>query len=111
MALFASARASPCNAACSSEARSARNSSPSSLKLIPEGIGVLRVPFGPLTSSSCWCTVTVTPAGTVITFFPIRDISIPVLVDLRQQLSADVFPARGFAAHQPTGGRNDIDAV
>src|SRR6185503_12791676 len=33
------------------------------------------------------------------------------LVDLRQQLAADVFAARGFAAHQPPGGRNDIDAV
>src|SRR5689334_23108249 len=34
-----------------------------------------------------------------------------MLVDLRQQLSADVFPAGGLAAHQPAGGRNDIDAV
>src|SRR5689334_23978830 len=34
-----------------------------------------------------------------------------MLVDLREQLAADVFPARGLAAHQPAGGRNDIDAV
>src|SRR5687767_15225103 len=74
MALFASARAKPCNAACSSEVRSARSSSPSSLKLIPEGIGVFSVPFGPLTSSSRSWTVIVTPLGTAITFFPIRDI-------------------------------------
>src|SRR5688500_11175894 len=123
MALFASARAKPCNAACSSEVRSARSSSPSSLKLIPEGIGVFSVPFGPLTSSSRSWTVIVTPLGTAITFFPIRDICLfPIsnfelricqsvnsishfeirnqLIDLGQQLAADVFAARGFAAHQ-----------
>src|SRR6476620_8451666 len=36
---------------------------------------------------------------------------VPVLVDLRQQLSADVFAACGLAAHQTLRGRNDIDAV
>src|SRR5688500_20156412 len=105
MALFASARAKPCNAACSSEARSARSSSPSSLKLIPAGMGVFSVPFGPFTSSSRSWTVTVTPLGTAITFFPIRDITLVLSVDLRQQFSADVFPARGLAAHQTFGGR------
>src|SRR5918996_4930666 len=120
MALFASARAKPCNAAWSSEVRSARSSSPSSLKLIPEGIGVFSVPFGPLTSSSRSWTVIVTPLGTAITFFPIRDISYFQfriskfefqLIDLRQQFAADVFATRGFAAHQTFRGRNDIDAV
>src|SRR5688500_19420778 len=111
MALFASARAKPCNAACSSEARSARSSSPSSLKLIPAGMGVFSVPFGPFTSSSCSWTVTVTPLGTAITFFPIRDMTLVLSIDLRQQLAAYVFAARGFAAHQTFRCRNAIDAV
>src|SRR5690242_16953955 len=112
MALLASARAKPCNAACSLEARSARNSSPSTLKLMPFGIGVFNVPFGPLTSSSRSCTVTVTPFGTAITFFPIRDITQPsCLVDLGQKLAADVFAARCLAAHQTLRSGHDVDTV
>src|SRR5690242_16692922 len=112
MALLASARAKPCNAACSSEARSARNSSPSTLKLIPFGIGVFNVPFGPFTSSSRSCTVTVTPFGTAITFFPIRDITLQsCLVDLRQQLAADVLAAGSLAAHQTSRRGDDVDTV
>src|SRR6476646_4020531 len=111
MALLASARASPCSAACSSEARSARSSSPSTLKLIPFGIGVFNVPLGPLTSSSRSCTVTVTPFGTAITFFPIRDITPVLLGALRQKLAADVLAARCLAAHQTSRSGDDIDTV
>ena len=46
-ALFASATGKPCSAACSSEVLSARSSSPSSLNVMPSGIGVVKVPFGP----------------------------------------------------------------
>src|ERR1700741_4412761 len=131
MALFARARARPCSAACSSEPRSARNSSPSSLKLIPCGIGVFNVPFGPFTSSSRSWTVMVTPFGTAITFFPIRDIGyfrfpvadcqffnlesrdaksaignrqLAMLINLGQQFAADILAARGLTAHQPFRG-------
>src|SRR4030095_10980791 len=125
MALFASARARPCSGARSSDVRSARSSSPSSLKLIPPGIGVFKLPFGPFTSSTCSPIVTETPLGSMIIFLPMRDIIrtpgmkdeslessqllqrssfiLHPLVNLRQQFSTDVFTARRFPAHQTLG--------
>src|SRR6185369_15281560 len=128
MALFARARARPCSAACSSAVRSARSSSPSTLKLIPLGIGVFNVPFGPFTSSSRSWTVTVTPFGTAITFFPIRDISLFPISDFRlpifqsaignwqliylgQQFATDILAACCLTAHQSSRRRDDVDAV
>src|SRR5688572_12697441 len=92
----------------SSFARSATKLPSSCLNVTPAGTGVLRVPFGPFTSSWLSLIFTVTPAGIVIGFFPTRDIT---LINLCQNLAADVFRLRTFAAHQPARGGNDVDAV
>src|SRR5882672_7564530 len=45
-------------------------------KLMPGGVACRILPFGPCTSSAPSTTLTVTPLGSVIGFFPIRDICV-----------------------------------
>src|ERR1700753_74429 len=101
---------------------------------MPSGIGVSRVPLGPFTSSSPSRIVTVTFFGTVITFFPMRLMTLTFvqgsvcqvtgackrkcpepgtrnLINLRQHLAAYVLAARALARHQAARGRDDVDAV
>src|SRR5262249_37737324 len=48
---------------------------------MPPGNGCVSFPFGPCTSTAPSCTLTVTPFGTTMGFFPIRDIFL-ILVSL-----------------------------
>src|SRR5215470_11149113 len=64
------------------------------------------VPFGPFTLTSWPFTVTVTPLGAGIGFFPRRDI----LVDLAEEFTPDVRVTGGGVAHDAIRRRDDRDA-
>ena len=71
-ALLTSARASPCTAACESFSRIATMFPSFCSTLMPAGSGVSSLPFGPCTATVLPSTLTVTPLGIAIGFFPIR---------------------------------------
>src|SRR6185437_5223644 len=73
-ALLTRARASPCTAACESFSRRASRLLSCCCTLIPAGSGVSTRPFGPCTLTTLPSTLKVTPLGSGIGFFPIRDI-------------------------------------
>src|SRR3954468_24409327 len=60
-------------------------------------------PLGPFTVTVWPSRVTVTPAGTAIAFFPIRDISI----DPAEHFTAHVLIACGRVGHDALGRRQD----
>src|SRR3954451_5945170 len=62
-------------------------------------------PLGPFTVTVWPSRVTVTPAGTAIAFFPIRDISI----DPAEHFTAHVLIACGRVGHDALGRRQDRD--
>src|SRR5271155_3120552 len=78
-ALFTSARASPCTAACESFSRTATRCPSLCSTLMPAGRVVSSLPFGPCTKTALPSNLTVTPLGIGIGFFPIRDISFQLL--------------------------------
>src|SRR5579871_5215850 len=108
-ALAASARVNPCSAACSSEARFTSNLPSACLMLIPAGIGTVSFPFGPVTSSAA-PTCTFTPLGSVIGFFPIRDIDQNPLPHPAQNLAAHVLFVRVAPGHDAPRRRQNVDA-
>src|SRR5947207_1155232 len=73
-ALFTKARVSPCSAACESFSRSATRWPSCCSTLIPRGTTVSSLPLGPCTKTVLPSIVIVTPLGSAIGFFPIRDI-------------------------------------
>src|SRR5581483_3813766 len=94
-----------------------------SSKLIPEGNACRSLPFGPCTSTAPSATLTVTPFGIAIGFFPIRDIAgyskrlkdqgarlkikAPLLPHVTKHFSADAGLDRGAAGHDAARRRQD----
>src|SRR5579863_6087126 len=106
-AFAASARVSPCSAACSSESRSISSIPAFCSTLIPSGIGTSSVPLGPCTFS--WSPIWIfTPEGTGIGFFPTLDICL--LPNLAQNFPADAFLARRPARHHAPRRGQDADS-
>src|SRR5436853_4686865 len=81
-ALFTSARARPCTAACESFSRTASNCPSCCSTRTPLGSAVSTLPLGPCTETTLPSTLILTPCGTAIGFLPILDIK------ERSQLSA-----------------------
>src|SRR3954470_20498273 len=88
-ALFTSARVSPCSAACESFSRSATIWPSCCSTRITRGITVSIFPFGPCTATVLPSTLKVTPLGSAIGFFPIRDIKQLLAFSLLAQLSCE----------------------
>src|ERR1700722_5610425 len=63
-------------------------------------------PFGPLTDTVWPSSVTVTPAGMVMGFLPIRDMA---LVHAQEDFAADIGVAGGVVRHDALGRRQDRD--
>src|SRR5690606_13829323 len=83
-------------------------SCPSSTAAVTPGGSTCRIwPFGPFTSTADASTLTVTPFGRAIGFFPIRDMSSP---DVAENLAAHAGLLRGPAGHHALRGREDVDA-
>src|SRR5665213_2947344 len=74
-ALNTSARARPWTAACLSSGRSSVRTPSFCDSVMPSGIRALTLPLGPSTVAMFPLTVYFTPAGMVMGFLPIRDIS------------------------------------
>src|SRR5579872_6987000 len=87
-ALFTSARARPWTAACESFSRTATRWPSFCSILMPAGRDVSSLPFGPCTRTVLPSNLTVTPLGSGIGFFPIRDIDRPWLFALGSCLFA-----------------------
>src|SRR5262249_44976467 len=81
------------------------SSAPSSLGSTSSARVQASWPFGPFTVTVWPSTVTVTPFGTAIGFFPIRDI----LVDPAEYFAAAVGVARGVVRHDALRRRQDRD--
>src|SRR5271167_4295776 len=78
---------------------------------MPLGNPCFSLPFGPCTSTAPSSTVTVTPLGMTIGFFPIRDmVCSPPLPDVAQHLAADSGLDRFAAGHHAARGREDAGA-
>src|ERR1039458_1282917 len=73
-ALKTSARVKPCTAACLSISRFTCNSAPTVSSEMPSAISAETLPLGPSTRTVLPSTLYLTPAGSEIGFFPIRDI-------------------------------------
>src|SRR5215210_4215582 len=99
-------RVSPCSARCSARSvgRVTRSSSPSWRTSIDRFLRSWRSPRGPATRTTSGSIVTVTPVGTGMGFFPMRDMGLP---DLRHDLAADALAAGVVAGHHAAGGRDD----
>src|SRR3954453_5149792 len=69
-------------------------------------IGMVRVPFGPVTESKEPSTEALTSLGRATGTFPMRDIS----EHLRQHLAADILLARFRVGENALGRRDDGDA-
>src|SRR6516162_9031643 len=114
------ARASPCTARCSSEARFTFRTPSRCSNETPFGMATLNLPLGPCTSTFSEPRAIFTPAGTGIGLFPIRDIfnqpqqsvlsETAKLPNLAKQFAADLVLARDAAAHQSLRGRKNTDA-
>src|SRR5688572_27968007 len=101
--LATSVRESPWSARCSgsSDGRATRTV-PSSCAAVIAGCRVRSSsPLGPFTRTTLPSTVTVTPFGTGIGFFPIRDIARTPLPDDRNELASGARLARLLVRHQP----------
>src|SRR5688572_116558 len=72
---------------------------------MPGGSACFICPLGPFTSTPLASALMVTPLGTVIGFFPIRDIA--VLPNVAEDFAADAGLLRGPARHHATGRRQD----
>src|SRR6266436_5404961 len=90
-ALLTRARARPCTAAWESFSRTAMRCPSCCWTLIPAGRCVSNLPFGPWTATVSPSILTVTPLGSGIGFFPIRDIKFLVETLLATSLC---FPSR-----------------
>src|SRR5688500_1088534 len=70
-------------------------------------------PFGPLTATFWPCAVTVTPWGTGIGFFPIRDMVVPLvtaeLPDAADELAADALFTGRTVGHDAAARRENRD--
>src|SRR5262245_44370133 len=78
---------------------------------MPGGIRWRSLPFGPCTSTASEAIFTVTPFGTGIGFFPIRDMAATCLLpDVAEDFAADAGLARGAAGHDAARGRQDVGA-
>src|SRR5579863_8098186 len=109
-AFAASARVSPCSAACSSESRTISSTPALCLMLMPSGIGTSSVPFGPCTFN--WSPICIfTVEGSGIGFFPTLDMSLfrTSLPHPAQKLAADAFFARRPARHHAAGSGENTD--
>src|SRR5215813_6657968 len=73
-ALATSARARPCTARCSSDSRLTLSTPSFCSNEIPRGTATLSLPLGPWTSILSEAMAILTPEGTEIGLFPIRDI-------------------------------------
>src|ERR1700690_3135555 len=73
-ALNTSARVSPCTAACLSESRFTCRTPSLVSREMPSAINAETLPLGPSTRTVLPSTLYFTPAGSGISFFPIRDI-------------------------------------
>src|SRR5579859_3379670 len=74
-ALFTSARTRPCTAPLESSSRVTCTCPSFCSSFTPAGRWLSTLPLGPCTVTTLPCTCTFTPWGTVIGFFPIRDIA------------------------------------
>src|ERR1035438_2556596 len=115
-AFAASARVSPCSAACASDSRWISRIPAFCLTLMPSGSGTSRVPFGPCTFN--WSPICIfTVEGTGIGFFPTLDMSssnlfqlLPgSLPDAAKNLAANAFFARCPARHHTPRRSQDAD--
>src|SRR5690606_31528615 len=106
--LATSVRDRPCSDLCnvSSDGRDTVIVLPSIATLISWWITRLSSPFGPFADTLLPSILTVTPAGTVIGSFPIRDI-VGSLPDEGQQLTAGALRARLAVRHQALRGGQD----
>src|SRR5436190_9821127 len=77
--------------------------------LMPAGNACFNLPFGPCTSTASGCTLMVTPFGTVMGFFPIRDMFFR-LPDIAEHFAADARLDRFAAGHHAARGGQDAGA-
>src|SRR5215475_14437503 len=73
-------------------------------------MGLLTVPFGPVTTTASGLISTFTLSGKGMGFLPIRDISFSLLVNVAEQLAAEALPACLLAGHNPMRRRQNVDA-
>src|SRR5262245_50502517 len=78
-----------------------------SSKLMPLGYACFSLPFGPWTSTAPSSTLTVTPFGIVIGFFPIRDMSSP---NVTEHFAAHARLDRIASGHHAARRRQDARA-
>src|SRR4051812_7921198 len=110
-ALAARLRARPWYFASSglSDSREACSVLSATAKLIPGGVAWRILPFGPCTSSAPSTTLTVTPFGSVIGFFPIRDM-VSSLPNVAEHFAAHTGFDGGLARHHAARRRQDAGA-
>src|SRR6187402_1265315 len=108
-ALLTRLRARPWNLSSSRSSRALRVTSwPSSTTATtPGGSACFICPFGPFTSTPASLTLTVTPLGIAIVFFPILDMASP---NVAEDLAADAQALRGATGHHALRGREDVHA-
>src|SRR5688572_19696610 len=79
-------------------------------RLMPAGLAMLRVPFGPLVLIDSAWMLSSTPFGRATGFLATRDISIPPLGHEAQDFTADALLARLRIGHDALRGGDDGDA-
>src|SRR5580698_10453308 len=128
-ALLTRARAKPWTAACESFSRTANKVPSCCSTLMPAGNVVSSLPFGPWTATVLPSIFTVTPLGSGIGFFPIRDINSALSLSLlkrclrtfptqqaaplpnfAEQLAAQALFARLPSSHHATRRGENVDA-
>ena len=82
----------------SSRSSVATSASPSLANRMPGGTACLSDPFGPLTSTAPAAMLTVTPLGSAMGFFPIRDMCLALAYHTLQSTSP---PTPAFLAARP----------
>src|SRR5581483_8651156 len=107
-----SERVSPCSARCSprSVGRVTRSSSSTCSTEMSRGMRSESSPLGPLTVTRSGSIETVTPEGTGMGCFPIRDMTLTSLPDARHDLATDTLLAGFVAGHDAFRGRDDRGA-
>src|SRR3954468_2786151 len=96
--LAISERVRPCSARCSprSVGRVTMSSESCCSTAMSRGLRSSRLPRGPLTRTTSGSIVTVTPVGTGMGCFPIRDIQLP---DVSHDFAADALAPRLVTGH------------
>src|SRR5688500_18989848 len=106
------ARAMPCSARtfCDSFSRLKRSVPSLCSSVMPAGISKDMLPFGPLAEIVCPEVVIVTPLGTAMGAFPMRDIVNLFLPNAAHELAAHAGLAGGAVGHHAVAGGDDEDA-